>query len=131
MKCISLLVNVILENLSKSEFWCINLRPSHRWEISIKWNFKKWDKGAWTGLIWFRIGTGGWHLQACKWTFKFHKMQGISWELLAFQEGLHSMESVSQSVGRYEFTCTYHHIVKLLFCNFTLHVITKNRMLLK
>jgi hypothetical protein len=23
-----------------------------------KWIFKKWD-GAWTGLIWLRIGTGG------------------------------------------------------------------------
>jgi len=21
--------------------------------------FKKWDGGAWTGLIWLRIGTGG------------------------------------------------------------------------
>jgi hypothetical protein len=24
----------------------------------LKWVFKKWD-GAWTGLIWLRIGTGG------------------------------------------------------------------------
>jgi hypothetical protein len=23
------------------------------------WNFRKWDVGAWTGLIWLRIGTGG------------------------------------------------------------------------
>jgi hypothetical protein len=22
-------------------------------------SFKKWDGGAWTGLIWLRIGTGG------------------------------------------------------------------------
>jgi hypothetical protein len=21
--------------------------------------FRKWDVGAWTGLMWFRIGTGG------------------------------------------------------------------------
>jgi hypothetical protein len=27
--------------------------------IILKWIFKKWDGGAWTGLIWFRIGTGG------------------------------------------------------------------------
>jgi hypothetical protein len=24
--------------------------------------FKKWDGGAWTGLIWLRIGTGDGHL---------------------------------------------------------------------
>jgi len=23
-----------------------------------KWIFKKWDEGAWTGLIWLRKGTG-------------------------------------------------------------------------
>jgi hypothetical protein len=27
--------------------------------IRLKWIFKKWDGGAWTGLIWLRIGTGG------------------------------------------------------------------------
>jgi hypothetical protein len=27
--------------------------------IILKWFFKKWDGGAWTGLIWLRIGTGG------------------------------------------------------------------------
>jgi hypothetical protein len=27
--------------------------------ITLKWMFKKWDGGAWTGLIWLRIGTGG------------------------------------------------------------------------
>jgi hypothetical protein len=26
--------------------------------IILKWIFKKWD-GAWTGLTWLRIGTGG------------------------------------------------------------------------
>ena len=26
--------------------------------IILKWVFKKWD-GAWTGIIWIRIGTGG------------------------------------------------------------------------
>jgi hypothetical protein len=34
-------------------------RPRLRWEDNIKMIFKKWDGGAWTGLIWFRIGTGG------------------------------------------------------------------------
>jgi hypothetical protein len=27
--------------------------------IIVKWIFKKWDGGAWTRLIWLRIGTGG------------------------------------------------------------------------
>jgi hypothetical protein len=27
--------------------------------IILKWIFKKWDGGAWTGLIWLRIRTGG------------------------------------------------------------------------
>jgi hypothetical protein len=27
-------------------------------KIILKWIFMKWD-GAWTGLIWLRIGTGG------------------------------------------------------------------------
>jgi len=26
--------------------------------IILKWIFKKWD-GAWTAIIWLRIGTGG------------------------------------------------------------------------
>jgi hypothetical protein len=27
--------------------------------IILKLIFKKWDRKAWTGLIWLRIGTGG------------------------------------------------------------------------
>jgi hypothetical protein len=30
--------------------------------IILRWIFRKWDVGAWTGLIWFSIGTGGRHL---------------------------------------------------------------------
>jgi hypothetical protein len=30
--------------------------------IILKWIFRKWDVGAWTGLIWLRTGTGGGHL---------------------------------------------------------------------
>jgi hypothetical protein len=30
--------------------------------IILRWIFKKQDVGAWTGLIWLRIGTGGGHL---------------------------------------------------------------------
>jgi len=27
--------------------------------IILRWIFRKWDVGAWTGLIFLRIGTGG------------------------------------------------------------------------
>jgi len=30
--------------------------------IILRWVFRKWDLGVWTGLIWLRIGTGGGHL---------------------------------------------------------------------
>jgi len=30
---------------------CLNRR------IILRWTFRKWDMGAWTGLIWLRIGT--------------------------------------------------------------------------
>jgi len=30
--------------------------------IILRWIFKKWDVGAWTGSNWLRIGTGGGHL---------------------------------------------------------------------
>jgi hypothetical protein len=32
--------------------------------IILRWIFRKWNGGAWTGLIWLRIGTGGGHLNA-------------------------------------------------------------------
>jgi len=30
--------------------------------IILRWVFRKWDVGSWTGSIWLRIGTGGGHL---------------------------------------------------------------------
>jgi len=30
--------------------------------IILRWIFRKWDGGAWTGSSWLRIGTGGGHL---------------------------------------------------------------------
>ena len=33
-----------------------DLRVDRR--IILKWIFKKWDVGVWTGLIWLSIGTG-------------------------------------------------------------------------
>jgi len=30
--------------------------------IILRWIFRKWDVGVWTGLTWLRKGTGGGHL---------------------------------------------------------------------
>jgi len=30
--------------------------------IILRWVFRKWDVGVWTGSNWLRIGTGGGHL---------------------------------------------------------------------
>jgi hypothetical protein len=38
---------------------CIYKNPGVDGRIILKWIFKTWDGGAWTGLIWLRIGTGG------------------------------------------------------------------------
>jgi hypothetical protein len=50
-------------------FWWGNLRerdclddPDIDGRIILRCIFRKWDVRAWTGLIWLRIGTGGWHL---------------------------------------------------------------------
>jgi len=50
-------------------FWWGNLRERDRSEdpgvdrrLIFSWIFRKWDVGAWIGLIWLRIGTGGGHL---------------------------------------------------------------------
>jgi hypothetical protein len=34
-------------------------RPRHRWEDNFKMDLQEVGWGAWTGLIWLRIGTGG------------------------------------------------------------------------
>ena len=34
-------------------------RHRHRWEDNIKMDLQEVELGAWTGLIWLRIGTGG------------------------------------------------------------------------
>jgi hypothetical protein len=36
--------------------------PSVDGRIILRWIFREWDVGAWTGSGWLRIGTGGGHL---------------------------------------------------------------------
>ena len=50
-------------------FWRGNLRerdnledPGVRWEANIKKDLQEMGPGAWTGLIWLKIGTDGGHL---------------------------------------------------------------------
>ena len=51
------------------EFWWGNRRERDRFEhpgvdgmIVLRWIFRKWDVGVWTGSSWLRTGTGGGHL---------------------------------------------------------------------
>jgi hypothetical protein len=37
-------------------------RPRRRWEANINMDLQQMGLGAWVGLIWLRIGTGGGHL---------------------------------------------------------------------
>jgi hypothetical protein len=50
-------------------FWWVNLKNRDHLgdtgvdeRIILRWIFRKWDVGVWTGSSWLRIGTGGGHL---------------------------------------------------------------------
>jgi hypothetical protein len=45
--------------VGRPEGWRPLGRPRHRWEDNIKMDLQEVGWGAWTGLIWLRIGTGG------------------------------------------------------------------------
>jgi hypothetical protein len=48
--------------------WWGNLRVKDHFEdpgpdgITLRWIFRKWDVGVWTGSSWLKVGTGGGHL---------------------------------------------------------------------
>jgi hypothetical protein len=33
--------------------------PGEDGRIILRWIFRRWDVGVWTGSLWLRIGTGG------------------------------------------------------------------------
>jgi len=50
-------------------FWWGNLREREHWgdlgvdgRIILRWIFRQWYVGVWTGSSWLRIGAGGGHL---------------------------------------------------------------------
>ena len=52
-----------------TEFWWGSLNerdhlgdPGIDDRIILRWIFRKWDVGVWTGSIWLRMETGGGHL---------------------------------------------------------------------
>jgi hypothetical protein len=52
-----------------SRFWSGNLRKKGHWgelcvdgRIILRWIFRKWVVGVWTGLNWLRIEVSGRHL---------------------------------------------------------------------
>jgi hypothetical protein len=78
--------------------FCMGICSVCMWKIVLKMNLEGavW---AWTGLIWFRIGIGGGHLETRCWTFVFHTMCGIC--------SLPEKELASQILTSMEYLCMY------------------------
>jgi hypothetical protein len=53
----SIFLNKTIYVCIRKEYVCMSLFVDGR--IIVEWICKKWDGKTWTGLIWFRIGTGG------------------------------------------------------------------------
>ena len=54
---------------ARYRFWWGHLRERDHFgdtdidgRIVLRWIIWKWDEGVWTGLSWFRVGTGDGHL---------------------------------------------------------------------
>ena len=78
-------------------------RPRQRWEDYITMYLKEvgWG-GAWTGLIWLRLGSGSGLAWMRPWLYRCREMQGVCWlceDLLASQEWVSSMELVTYLVS--------------------------------
>jgi hypothetical protein len=50
-------------------YWCGNLRERVHWgdadvdgKMILRWIFRKWDVGVWTGSSWLRVVIGSGHL---------------------------------------------------------------------
>jgi hypothetical protein len=50
---------VLVEKLRERDHW---EDPGVDGRIILRWIFRKWDVGVWTGLSWLRIETAGGHL---------------------------------------------------------------------
>jgi hypothetical protein len=51
--------SVVWENLRGRYHWG---NPDIDGMIILRWVFRNWDVGEWTGMSWLNIGTGGGHL---------------------------------------------------------------------
>ena len=102
LSCLRLLIlNGVLVSLCMVLI-CIRLQgrdhlggPRGRWNDNIKLYLKETEWNACTGLIWLRIRTSGGLLWPWWCTCSFHNIWWVSWQsekLLAFEEGLYSME---------------------------------------
>ena len=49
--------------------------PGVNGRIILRWIFRRWDVGVWTGSSWLRIGTVDGHLWMRWWTFGLHYMR--------------------------------------------------------